>query len=167
MRIKFTPYGLAALQQAFRDSPDVARRELLAAATEAVNLLESDVKGNYPHHIGLTRASITSDAFSTPAGVLGVVGSAAPVAAFIELGTKPHMPPWWPIHQWVEDKLGLRGKEAGRATRGIQLKIARQGTKPRPLFAEAAARHEAAIGRMFEDAAGRVAAQLGGQGGAA
>ena len=167
MRIKFTPYGLAALQQAYRDSPDVARRELLAAGNEAVALLESDVKGRYPKHQGLTRASITGDAFSTPTGVLGVVGSSAPVAIFIELGTRPHTPPLEPLLLWVRDILGKTGDEGFAAARGIQRKIRARGTKANPLFAEAAARHEAAIGRMFEDAAGRVAAQLGGQGGAA
>ncbi len=167
MRIKFTPYGLAALQRSFHEQPELARRELLAAANEAVNLLESDVKGRYPTHQGLTRGSITSDAFSTPTGVLGVVGSAAPVAGFIEMGTKPHTPPLEPLLLWVRDILGKTGDEGYAAARGIQRKIRARGTKARPLFAEAAVRHQAAIGRMFEDAAGRVAAQLGSQGGAA
>jgi hypothetical protein len=40
VRIKFTPYGLAALQRSFHEQPDLARRELLAAANEA----EAEVK---------------------------------------------------------------------------------------------------------------------------
>ncbi|MDO9093413.1 MAG: hypothetical protein Q8R98_21955 [Rubrivivax sp.] len=167
MRSTFTPYGLAALQRGFHESPDYTRRELLAAATEAVNLLESDVKGNYPRHTGLTSASITSDAFSTPAGVLGVVGSAAPVAVFTELGTRPHTPPLEPLLLWVRDVLGKTGDEGYAAARGIQRKIRARGTKANPKFAQAAQRHEGAIVRMFEGAAGRVAAHLAGPGGAA
>lgn len=167
MQIKFTPYGLAALQRGLHESPEVTRRELLAAATEAVTLLESDVVGNYPRHQGLTRASITSDAFSTPAGVLGLVGSAAPVAAFIELGTRPHTPPLEPLLLWVRDILGKSGDEGFAAARGIQRKIRARGTPARPYFAQAAERHEGAVVRMFENAAGRVAAHLAAQGGAA
>lgn len=172
MKISLTPYGLDALERGFRQAPAVARRELLAAMREATLLLEADVVGRYSEpgpkgakHTGATRASIASDAFATPAGVLGVVGSASPVAAFIELGTRgaPRgWPPLEPLLQWVHDVLGLGGEEAEGAARGIQRKIHARGTPARPFFAQALEKNEAAVGRMFEDAAGRIAAQLTG-----
>lgn len=160
MQFRLTPYGMDAWTRGLQQAPETAQREMLVAMTEATMLLESDVKGRYPHSTGLTRASVSSDAFSTPAGVLGVVGSANPVAAFVELGTKPHWAPLWPLAEWVERVLGITGSEQLGVAKAIQRKIARQGTKPNPLFADALDRHQAAIGRMFEDAAGRIAAQL-------
>jgi hypothetical protein len=170
MRVTFTPYGLAALQRGFAEAPAVARRELLAAAKEATLLLQADVQGHYPAHTGLTRGSITADAFSLPMGVLGLVGSANPVAAFIELGTRPHTPPIEPLLKWVQDILGKSGPEGFITARSIQRKIRARGTEARPKFADAAARNAATIDRIFDAAAGRVAARLaapGGGGGAA
>lgn len=126
MPFQLTPYGLDALRRGFERAPAYARQELLRAATEAVNLLEADVKGPaYPVVTGATRASIGHQVIGQPLGVTGIVGSAAPVAAFIELGTK-------------------------RMT-------------ARPFFAQALQRHERAIERLFEDAAGRVALRLAGE----
>lgn len=160
MRFSLTPYGLDAWTRGLQQAPEMAQREMLAAATEAVLLLQTDVKGNYPVVSGSTRDSISYDAFSTPAGVLGVVGSSAPVAGWIETGTRPHWAPIEPLVHWVEQALGVTGKETFGVAKAIQRKIALEGTKARPLFAEALARHEAALVRMFEDAAGRIAQQL-------
>ena len=81
--------------------------------------------------------------------------------------SRPHTPPIEPLLLWVRDILGKSGDEGFAAARGIQRKIRARGTKARPYFAQAAERHEGAVVRMFEDAAGRVAAHLGTQGGAA
>lgn len=62
----------------------------------------------------------------------------APHAPFIEHGTRPHMPPGKPIFEWVMRK-GLAATEADavQMTRAIQMKIAKNGTKPRRFFAKA------------------------------
>ena len=160
MQIRLTPYGMDAWTRGLQQAPEMAQREMLAAVAEAVNLLESDVTGRYPVASGLTRQDIKGDYFSTPAGVLGVVGIASPVGAFVELGTRPHWAPIAPLVHWVETVLGITGVETFGIAKAIQRKIAREGTKARPLFAEALARHEAAMVRMFEDAAGRIAQHL-------
>jgi len=91
MQMLITPYGLAAWVRGLSEAPTMAQREMRAAMEEVTLLLERDVKalGHYPRDTGLTQDGISRDvSFSQPMGVLGVVGSASPVAAFLEFGTK-------------------------------------------------------------------------------
>ena len=166
MRVQFTAYGLNALQRGFKEAPAVARAELLRAGQEAVLMLKSAIVGAFPHHSGVTSTSFSSSAFSTPMGVLGLVGSAAPVALFVELGTKPHTPPIQPLIQWVQDVLGKQGDEAFIAARGIQRKIRARGTPAKHVIRDTALRTEPAVVQIFEAAAQRVATHLAGSGGA-
>ncbi|MBX9831655.1 MAG: hypothetical protein K2X78_01235 [Burkholderiaceae bacterium] len=154
--------GLDALKRGFDQAPEVTRRELLAAATQGTLLVEREVKDGMPRHTGMTAASVASDAFSTPVGVIGTVGSSQPSATFLELGTKPHMPPVEALIPWVKAVLGVEPKRARSVAFLVARKIARKGTKPRRVFEKAAAATEGQVLRMFEDAAGRVAAHLGG-----
>lgn len=158
--------GLAALQRGWAEAPDVTRRELLSAMTQGTLLVEREVKEGIPRGAtGLTAGSVTSDAFSTPAGVLGVVGSSQASAAFVELGTKPHMPPVAALVPWVRAVLGVDAKRAPSVAFLIARKIARKGTKAQQPFALALARTQGQVLRLLEDAAGRIAAHLAGQAG--
>ena len=154
--------GLDALKRGFDQAPEVTRRELLAAATQGTLLVEREVKDGMPRHTGMTAASVASDAFATPVGVIGTVGSSQPSATFLELGTKPHMPPVEALIPWVKAVLGVEPKRARSVAFLVARKIARKGTKPRRVFEKAAAATEGQVLRMFEDAAGRVAAHLSG-----
>ena len=155
--------GLAALQRGWAEAPEMTRRELLAAMTQSTLLVEREVKEGIPRGAtGLTAASISSDAFSTPAGVLGVVASSQPSAMFVELGTKPHMPPVSALIPWVRAVLGVDAKRAPRVAFLVARKIARKGTVAQRPFALALARTEGQVLRMFESAAGRIAAVLAG-----
>lgn len=157
--------GLDALRRGWAQAPGVTRRLLLAAMTQATLLVEREVKEGMPRGAtGLTAASVSSDAFSTPAGVLGVVASSQPSATFLELGTKPHMPPVDALIPWVRAVLGVDAKRAPSVAYLVARKIARKGTEPRQPFANALARTQGQVLRMFEDAAGQVAAHLGGNG---
>lgn len=162
MNIVITATSLAALQRGFKEAPEYTRQELLSGMVEGTQLLEREVKDEFPSVSGLTRASIFSDAFSTPAGVLGVVGSNSVAAAAVELGTKPHMPPVEPIEAWVNDKLGITGKAARRVAFAIALKIAKKGTKAQRPFKNTFELQYRTIGMVFERAAGRVATRLAG-----
>lgn len=155
--------GLAALQRGWEEAPSVTRRELLSAMTQSTMLVEREVKEGIPRGAtGLTAASVTSDAFSTSAGVLGVVASSMATAAFVELGTKPHMPPVAALVPWVRAVLGVDAKRAPSVAFLIARKIARKGTPAQQPFALALARTQGQVLRMFEDAAGRIAAHLAG-----
>lgn len=152
--------GLAALQRGFERAPEFTRERLLTAMTEATLYLEREVKDAFPAVSGLTRASITADAFSTPAGVLGVVGSASPAVAAVELGTKPHMPPVAAILLWVQDKFGLSGEEAESMAWGVARKIRARGTKGQGHFQKTLAGATGTLTSIFQGAVQDVAQHL-------
>lgn len=154
--------GLDALQRGFAQAPEVTRRELLASMTQGTLLVEREVKDGMPRVTGMTAASVASDAFATPMGVLGTVGSSQPSATFLELGTKPHMPPVEALIPWVKAVLGVEPKRARSVAFLVARKIARKGTKPKRPFDKAIAATEGQVLRLFEDAARRVAAHLAG-----
>lgn len=160
MQIKLTAYGLDALQRGFEQAPAMARRELMTSMREAVALLEAAAKGEFPHHTGDTRNSIAGDAYATPMGALGVVGSPSPVAAFVELGTRPHRPPIEPLVQWVADVLGETGPAGRQVAFKIRSKISKRGTEPRKVFELALGRNWGTVSRIFEHGAQRIAANL-------
>lgn len=151
---------LAALQRGFAAAPEFTRERLLTAMTEATLYLEREVKDAFPAVSGLTRASITSDAFSTPAGVLGVVGSASPAVAAVELGTRPHMPPVQAILLWVQDKFGLSGEEAEGLAWGVARKIKARGTQGQGHFRRTLAGATGTLTSIFQGAVQDIAQHL-------
>lgn len=160
--------ALAALTRGFKEAPEVTRRELLAAMTEGSLLVEREVKENMPRGAtGLTAASVTSDAFATSVGVIGLVGSSQPSATFLELGTRPHMPPVAALVPWVRAVLGVEAKRARGVAFLVARKIARKGTRRQQPFERAVIATQGQVLGMFERAAGRVAAHLERTGGAA
>jgi hypothetical protein len=163
--IKLSLPTVAQLQAAFKQAPQVTISAMLAAMTEATLLLEREAKELMPTASGMTRASISSDAFITPVGVIGITASNQPSAAFVELGTRPHMPPIAPIQRWVQDRLGITGAEGKRVAWLVARKIARQGTKPQKIFERTLQANEGQLVAIFEGAVQRLAGHL--QGGAA
>lgn len=154
--------GLDALRRGFAQAPDVTRHELLAAMTQGTLLVEREAKERMPKVTGMTAASIASDAFATPVGVIGTVGSSQPTAVFAELGTRPHMPPIEALVPWVRAVLGVPAKRERSVAFLVARKIARKGTAPKRPLGEAVAATEGRVLRMLEDAAGRVASHLAG-----
>jgi hypothetical protein len=72
------------------------------------------------------------------------------------------MPPVSALIPWVRAVLGVDAKRAPRVAFLVARKIARKGTVAQQPFALALARTEGQVLRMFESAAGRVAAFLAG-----
>lgn len=160
--IQISAPGLAALLRGFETAPAYTREALLVAMTEATQFLEREVKDAMPAVSGLTRASVTSDAFSTSAGVLGVVGSASVAAVAVELGTRPHMPPIEPLIGWVQEKLGVSALDARGVAFAVAMKIKKHGTKAQHPFRNTLAKQGAALSRIFEGVAQDVATKLAG-----
>ena len=156
----------------------MAQRELLAAMAWSTTLLERETKEAFPkskevpvhpeakrtskRSPGETAKTIHSDYFSTPTGVLGVVGSASPVAAFIELGTRPHtIRPKdakalaFPVCvASIASPLGVQGAF------NVVKSVKHPGTAPNPVFAETLEQNMEQIIRRFEDAADAIARNL-------
>lgn len=160
--------GLDAIRRGLEQAPQATALELRRTMQEAVLLVEREVRENVPRVSGLTAGSITSDVASLPAGVLGVVGSSQPSALFLELGTRPHMPPVEALQPWVRAVLGISDPKENRSVAFlVARKIARDGTKAQRPFERASQSTHAQVVQMFEAAAGRIAQRLAGNGGAA
>lgn len=158
--------GTEVLRRAFAEQPAMAKAELLATVERLVDELAASSQNRWPRDTGNSAQSIVSDAYSTPAGVLGTVTSPRPEVAFIELGTRPHWAPIRPLHEWVQRRLGLQGDHAWAVAKAIQKKIAARGTQARAIFQAVLADNQAVIGQRLENATARIAARLQGDAGA-
>lgn len=163
MNLSINMGSLQSFQRGLREAPEYTDQVLLSAMTEATLLLQREWQERLPRSSGLTASSITSDVASTPAGVLGIVGSSQPSALFVELGTRPHMPPVAAIEPWVRAVLGIREpKEVKRVAFLVARKISEEGTPAQRPMARAAEATEGQIVAMFERAADQVAKYLEG-----
>ena len=170
-RLALSAHSLAALTRGFKEAPVVAERELTAAATEATMLLEREVKEAWPTGIFHSRQQISSDVFSTPTGVLGVVGTPSAYAPVIEHGRKPgkgvSREGREALAMWAIGILGVAPKDAPGVAFLISRKIKAKGIAAKHPFQNVYQKHEPYVLRMFEDACGRVAAHLAGSAGGA
>lgn len=161
MNLSISLGGLQSFAIGLRDAPAYTDQVLQEAMTEATLLVQREWQENLPRVSGLTARSITSDVASTPAGVLGIVSSSQPNALFLELGTRPHMPPVAAIEPWVQAVLGIREpKEVKRVAFLVARKIAREGTPAQHPMARAVQSTEGQVTAMFDRAAAKVAAHL-------
>ena len=84
MRLSISIAGLDGLARGLREAPGYTDQVLQAAMYEATLLAKREWQENMPRGVtGLTAGSIHSDVSSTPAGVLGVVGSSQPSAVWV------------------------------------------------------------------------------------
>ena len=170
-RLPLSALSLAALTRGFQEAPKMVERELTAAATGATMLLEREVKDTWPTGVFNSRQQISSDVFSTPAGVLGVVGTPSAYAPVIEHGRKPgkgvSKEGREALAMWAIGILGVGPKDAPGVAFLISRKIKSKGIAAKHPFQNALQKHESHVLRMFEDACGRVAAHLAGSPGGA
>lgn len=161
MRAGLDLQGWSQLEAAFARAPDIVREELLASVTEADQLLEREVKDLTPTATGQSRASIFSREQSLPSGAIGVVGTAQPHVAYVELGTQPHFPPIQALEDWVRVKLGISDeKRIHGVAYLIARKIAARGTLGVGMFHRTFARQQDAVQRIFDRGMARIAARL-------
>ena len=131
--------GLAVLQRGMEQAPEMTRNALLYAMTEATMLTERETRELMPRVSGLTAASIESDAFATPVGVVGTVGSPIP---------------------WVRAALGVEPTREREVAWLVARKIAKHGTKAQKPFERAAQAVSGQVVRIFETACSLVAEQI-------
>ncbi len=163
MNLSISMPAMETLSRGLLEAPEFARQVLEAATTEATLLLQREWQDRVPRASGLTAQSITSDVASTPAGVLGIVGSSQPSALFVELGTKPHMPPVAAMVPWVKAVLGItEPKEVQRVAYLVARKIARHGTPAQRPMGKAVEATAGQVVAIFERAAVRIAERLAG-----
>jgi hypothetical protein len=135
------------LEDLTRAFPEVSAKAREARLTEALFLLEAEVKkltpeGAGPIHIRDTifsQVSLRGEAFWGQVGTPSIYGEA------VEHGTKPHFPPVAPILFWVEKILGLSGKEAVGVAHAIVRKIGKKGTYGTHMFQYAFERNKSKV----------------------
>lgn len=165
MNITLSAPTLAALQDGFARAPVFTRQRLLGAMTGATQFLEGEVKDEWPVGVFNSREQITSDAFSTPAGVLGVVGTPSPYAPVIEAGREPGKGVSelgrQGIALWAEKKLGVAPKEALGVAFLVSRKIKREGIEAKRPIGKVVDRSAAQLSRYFETAVAQIVADIG------
>lgn len=67
-------------------------------------------------------------------GQIWEVGYDALHAPPMEYGTRPHRPPFNPIHRWVRRKLGIKGKEGEKIAWAIVTTIEQCGSTANPFL---------------------------------
>ena len=163
LRVQIDANTLGQYQKLWAQAPDIALQEMRGFIEFWVAHLQGEVQERTPTNMGTLRNSIIGNVREIRGfGVEGVVGTPLNYAVAVELGTKPHMPPVWPLAMWAQKKLGLRGDAAMSAGYAIARKIARRGTEGKFMFRDTYEANEAAISRGFTETVRRIANRLAG-----
>ena len=161
-RIEFDTSQALRVAEAFKQAPELSTREFSTAVTEAVLLLEREVKDKTETGAtGLLGRSITHQVRGSSEGVYGKVVSPLQYAIPVELGTKPHFPPLDALEDWVHFKFDLPRAEARGVAYIIARKIAAKGTEGRFMFTDTMSERGGDVLRLLSDALDRVFAQMG------
>lgn len=165
MNFSLSTEALGRLQANFERAPELTRQRMLGAMTGATMFLEGEVKDEWPVGVFNSREQIYSDAFSSPAGILGVVGSTSPYAPVIEEGRKPgrgvSQAGQQSIALWAEKVLGVAPAEALGVAYLVARKIKRVGIPAKRPFAKVVDRSTGQIVRYFETAISQLWTDLG------
>lgn len=144
---------LTDLEELTRAYPEESRKAKIAKMTEALNLLEREIKKKTPYGAGPIhlRDTIHDKVSVSGKKVIGILGTPVQHGEPVERGTKSHFPPTGPIQFWVEKKLGYSGKEAASVAFLIARAISKRGTKGAHMFEEGFEENEARVMRILEE----------------
>lgn len=88
--------GLKEITGALKRAGEDIQRKIPAVMRCAVRVVKREAKERAPVDTGRLRSSITSEVRGVALETVGVVGSNVEYAPYMELGTKPHWPPYGP-----------------------------------------------------------------------
>jgi hypothetical protein len=157
LQFKIT-HNFREIEQLTRKYPDASLKAREAKITEAIFLLERNIKVDTPEGAGPIhlRDTIHEEVFTYGKNVIGLVGTPALYGESVEYGTEPHFPPVDAIQHWVEGKLHLSGKEAKSVAWAIAIKIADVGTEGAHMFQYGVENSELQIFRILEQIPGEI-----------
>jgi len=165
MNLVLDASDFAELGSYWNRAPDITREELLVAMTDADVLLQGELMQSLPLGAGGAaglRGSVAHEEQALADRVLGTTYSPKEYAVYVELGTRPHLPPIQPLIDWVEARLGLHDDEAKGVAFAISRAIGVRGTKANPVWRTVWERSQAEIRRKFDAAMQRIAGRLAG-----
>ena len=153
---------LKDLEELTREYPEISKDVRISKLTEALNLLEREIKKKTPYGAGPIhlRDTIHEKVRASGKKVIGIIGTPLQHGEPVELGTKPHFPPTGPIQFWVERKLGIAGKEAKGMAFLIARAISKRGTKGAKMFEEGFEEAETRVVRILEEIPGEIVRRI-------
>ena len=153
---------LKDLEELTRECPEISRDVRISKLTEALNLLEREIKKKTPYGAGPIhlRDTIHEKVRASGKKVIGIIGTPLQHGEPVELGTRPHFPPTGPIQFWVERKLGITGKEAKSVAFLIARAISKRGTKGAKMFEEGFGEAESRVVRILEEIPGEIVRRI-------
>lgn len=150
------------IAKAFQLAPEIAKQELDAGLTEALLLLEREVKdATATGATGLLRGSITHQLLGERQSVLGKVFSPLSYALPVELGTRPHFPPLEALTDWVHAKFDLPRAQAKNVAFLVARKIAKKGTEGHHMFRDTLNDNAAQVMKILDAAVERMFVRIG------
>jgi hypothetical protein len=143
---------IKALESLTKKYPDASQAARISRITEALFLLEAEIKKNTPVGAGPVhlRDTVFQKVEAGGQSVWGMIGTPAKYGESLEFGSRPHFPPVAPIQHWVEKVLGISGKEAKSVAFLIARAISKRGTKARSMFGKSLEKRQAQILRILE-----------------
>jgi hypothetical protein len=143
---------LRAAEKLIARFPEASRAARVSRVTEALLILESEIKKETPVGAGPIhlRDTVFQKVQTSGESVWGMVATPAKYGEPVEMGTKPHFPPIGPIQFWVEKKLGYDGKEARSVAFLIARAISKRGTKGHKMFGNSMEKRHADVTRILE-----------------
>lgn len=169
MDIRVNLDNASVITRAFAQAPAVVLDELETTFGTLMAYLQREAQENTPTAAGTLRSGWTVDVQTLTQldAVFGRLTNPLPYALPVELGTRPHWPPYEPILNWVEQKLNLSGDDAEAAARGLQRKIASVGTPGYGMARFALADGRSTIAAELGECAQRIQSRLAAMGGSA
>lgn len=167
MNITLDAGDYAQLADFWKRGPDITRTRLQAAVKACDDELTTTLKQNLPRGAGGSAGlagSIQTEEQALNDNVIGMVSTAQPYAAYVELGTGPHWMPIQPLMDWVKVKFGLLDLSAKNAAYAIRGAIAKRGTKANPVWQRTWTEKQAFVREQFDAAMAAIASDLAGAG---
>lgn len=155
---------LSDIEALVRSYPEASKRARESRITEALALLEAEIKPDTPWGAGPIhlRDSIFTEVRHEGRKVGGVIGTPLAHGEPVEFGTKPHFPPIDPLAWWAEKKLGLSGDAARSAAFAIAHSIARRGTEGHAMFRDNFDQHKNRVHNILARIAEDIVRMTGG-----
>lgn len=135
---------------------DMSGSPMASAMGQATLVVTRAARKNAPVDRGPLRASIVPEVVQRDKIVTGIVGSNREYAPYMELGARPHRPPWRPLYEWALRKTRGDRKSAGALAAGAILAISRRGLQARRFLQRAIEDNSQKIRRIIESAVGRI-----------
>lgn len=134
--------NLAAIRNAFKNSPDIISPFLRDASMESAFILERRAKELAPVASGRLRASIATSLGVANRGMSAVVSTNVNYAEPVHEGSKPHWTSVKNLESW--------SKQKNISPYAVQYSIATKSRKARPFMKQAVEQNQSEVQRVYE-----------------